>query len=442
MQSIDQPETIRAAGGLLWRECAEQLLVAVVHRTRYDDWTLPKGKLNASEPWHTAALREVKEETGYDARILGFAGAVSYQVHGRTKVVRYWHMAAHGKPSSKLDDEVAEVVWLPINQAVERLQYPAEKSLLEQVTPPHRFTSSQPERNRLWLTESLSLRRLGVTLEVFEVELDTIFEESNLANNNQPYPNWYAKSKQLFEAAKQAHRHDDAERGWRCLKAADRFSLYGLDAKALSTEAAAILTEATDKGKTTSEWRRASIKQLLSDENGDLKTSLRPREVARAKRILDEQQDNVYHKLNIIKRRLQLLTVIGLLGVMVWIVWPPISPALNVTGQVVIGTAPARHLWLAIILMGILGALVSGFSSSMTSDQSTARIPAEILATTVTLARISLAILTSLVISIFLMSGLLNIPGPSVGVLLAVAFASGFSDRLLTRALDSVLQKS
>ena len=157
MQPTDQSDMIRAAGGLLWRQCGEQTLVAVIHRTRYEgDWTLPKGKLNEGEPWHTAALREVKEETGYEARILDFAGAVSYDVKGRPKIVRYWHMAAQGEPSPNLDKEVAEVVWLPIKEAVDRLQYPTEKSLLEQATPPRQLTSNQPLRSTPFLLKVLA----------------------------------------------------------------------------------------------------------------------------------------------------------------------------------------------------------------------------------------------------------------------------------------------
>ncbi len=432
MQAVQQTDLIRAAGALLWQGPPQRRLVAVVHRQRYNDWTLPKGKLKKGESWHKAALREVKEETGYDAQILGFAGAVAYEVNGRPKIVRYWHMAAQGEPSPELDDEVAELVWLPVEQAIERLQYPLEKSLLEQTTPPDPIPSNPPQRPKRLRLDTLSLRRLGIALEIFEAELEIIFEKS------QTHSGWYVRAKQLLHAAKQAHSDRDDERGWRFLKAADRFSLYGLDVDSLNSEARAILSEATDDEKSTSKWRRASIVQLLSDEKGNVKASLRPSDVARAKRILDEQQDNVYHKLNILKLRLRLLTIIGLVAVAIWIAWPPLSPVLRATGQVVIGTDPPRRMWLAIILTGMLGALVSGFSSSMTSDQKTARIPAERLATTVTLARISLAMLSSLAISIFLMSGLLNLPGPSLGLLLAVAFASGFSDRLLVRALDSI----
>lgn len=123
---------IRAAGALLWRSSSTGYEVAIVHRRRYNDWTLPKGKLEDGESWQEAALREVKEETGCDARILGFAGAIAYLHDGNPKVVRYWHMMAEGEPSTDIDEEVDEVVWLPIEAAVKRVQYPLEQALLEE----------------------------------------------------------------------------------------------------------------------------------------------------------------------------------------------------------------------------------------------------------------------------------------------------------------------
>ena len=133
----DEPrEIIRAAGALLWQYRGSDLQIALVHRDRYDDWTLPKGKLKKRETWQQAALREVKEETGYDALILDFAGAVAYEARGKPKIVRYWHMLAQGEPSEKLDSEVDTVLWLPIAKAIEQLQYPLEQSLLEETIPP------------------------------------------------------------------------------------------------------------------------------------------------------------------------------------------------------------------------------------------------------------------------------------------------------------------
>jgi 8-oxo-dGTP diphosphatase len=135
MPAEEPTDMIRAAGALLWQGPPERRLIAVVHRNRYDDWTLPKGKLKKGESWQEAALREIKEETGYDARILGFAGAIAYEVKGRPKIVRYWHMIVQGEPA-ELENEVDELVWLTVEEAILRVQYPLEKALLEEVAPP------------------------------------------------------------------------------------------------------------------------------------------------------------------------------------------------------------------------------------------------------------------------------------------------------------------
>jgi len=81
---------VRAAGGVVVRDGR----VAVVHRPKYDDWSLPKGKLQPGESWEAAALREVEEETGLACRLQQELPAVEYEdSHGRCKTVRYWRMA-------------------------------------------------------------------------------------------------------------------------------------------------------------------------------------------------------------------------------------------------------------------------------------------------------------------------------------------------------------
>jgi 8-oxo-dGTP diphosphatase len=124
-------ETIQAAGALIWRQVSQENQVAVILRNRYDDWTLPKGKLQAGENWQQAALREVREETGYQGEITGFAGAISYLVEGQVKVVLFWHMSVSGPPATNLDSEVSHVEWLSVEEALQRLQYPLERAFLE-----------------------------------------------------------------------------------------------------------------------------------------------------------------------------------------------------------------------------------------------------------------------------------------------------------------------
>src|SRR5688572_29169540 len=120
---------IRAAGGLVWRRAKSGYELAVIRRERYNDWTLPKGKLDPGESWQTAALREVHEETGFRAKLLNFAGAVAYSTDKGPKLVRFWHMLADG-PQGSLDHEVAEVLWLPVAKARQRLDYELERALL------------------------------------------------------------------------------------------------------------------------------------------------------------------------------------------------------------------------------------------------------------------------------------------------------------------------
>jgi len=127
---------IFAAGGIVWKETPEGRKVAVIHRSRYDDWSLPKGKLIEKESWEEAAIREVKEETGCDARITGFAGSVSYQSKGNAKIVCFFTMEALRESAFTDVSEVKEVLWLSPEEALRRLDYERERALLSRTFAP------------------------------------------------------------------------------------------------------------------------------------------------------------------------------------------------------------------------------------------------------------------------------------------------------------------
>jgi ADP-ribose pyrophosphatase YjhB (NUDIX family) len=129
---------IRAAGGLLWDRPEEPRRIAMIRRIRYDDWTLPKGKLKDGESWEEAAVREVEEETGYHPTLHAFAGALAYQTSKGEKVVRFWHMVPASMKQASIDQsEVTEVIWLPAAEACRKLSYPIERALLEAWAKPH-----------------------------------------------------------------------------------------------------------------------------------------------------------------------------------------------------------------------------------------------------------------------------------------------------------------
>ncbi len=118
---------VKAAGGVVIRD-GEVLLV---HRPRYDDWTLPKGKLDPGESFEEAALREVWEETGLSCSLGEELASTEYRDNkGRPKIVRYWLMEIEGGDFEP-NDEVDEVRWVPIGEAAAELTYERDRELLE-----------------------------------------------------------------------------------------------------------------------------------------------------------------------------------------------------------------------------------------------------------------------------------------------------------------------
>jgi 8-oxo-dGTP diphosphatase len=127
-------EQVEAAGGVLWRRSdGGDVEIVVVHRPRYDDWSLPKGKLDEGETFEDAARREVEEETGMRCRLGRELGETHYEDRkGRPKVVRYWAMS-ECEGDFQANDEVDELRWVPIGDAKRLLSYDFDLELVDRV---------------------------------------------------------------------------------------------------------------------------------------------------------------------------------------------------------------------------------------------------------------------------------------------------------------------
>lgn len=136
---------VRAAGAVLWRRCPHgQVEVALVHRPRYDDWSLPKGKLDPGETTPLAAVRELAEETGFESVLGRFLTRVEYDLGGSTKVVDYFAARA-GSGRFVPNEEVDELRWLRPEQAATMVHYDSDSRVLAE------FTALPPELTTLLL---------------------------------------------------------------------------------------------------------------------------------------------------------------------------------------------------------------------------------------------------------------------------------------------------
>ncbi|APU17173.1 MULTISPECIES: NUDIX hydrolase [Actinoalloteichus] len=139
-EDVRTTKHVRAAGVVLWRAGggpAAEREVALVHRPRYDDWSLPKGKAEPGETRHATAVRETTEETGIRPVLDRLLGEVSYTLPAtavdgplRKTVTYYAARQVTDTVDRATDDEVDQVCWFPPAEAADRLTYPHDRVIL------------------------------------------------------------------------------------------------------------------------------------------------------------------------------------------------------------------------------------------------------------------------------------------------------------------------
>jgi 8-oxo-dGTP diphosphatase len=127
---LNAERPIRAAGGIVWRQREGGVEVLLVHRPKYDDWTLPKGKALEGESDEDCALREIREETGLRCELDDELASSSYAVAGRPKLVRYWRMRPIDGDFAP-HREVDEIRWLTPDDARRLLSWDRDRAVLE-----------------------------------------------------------------------------------------------------------------------------------------------------------------------------------------------------------------------------------------------------------------------------------------------------------------------
>jgi 8-oxo-dGTP diphosphatase len=130
--AVTESPLVHAAGGVVWRHGpTDEREVLVVHRPKYDDWSLPKGKRDPGETDEECALREVEEETGLRCELGPELASTSYvDANGRPKEVRYWVMRVIDG-SFTPSEEIDELRWLSVDRARNVLTYDRDSAVLD-----------------------------------------------------------------------------------------------------------------------------------------------------------------------------------------------------------------------------------------------------------------------------------------------------------------------
>jgi 8-oxo-dGTP pyrophosphatase MutT (NUDIX family) len=453
----DQDNLIRAAGGLVWVDSPNARRLAIVHRSkRYgDEWVLPKGTLEKNDVGpKAAALREVLEETQLPASTImieDFHDGISYMTKNGPKVVLFWNFKYIGTTlpvSKKLADEsgeVDEIRWVTAEEALSLLRYHKEKSLLkaESVATERKPKISFPGKilaavRRIYNYNSY--KRLQAAYGPFEIQLRRKIEQSERKRY------LAGTALQHLDRIRYALETGEIEQGWRHFYEAVRISIcMDDDPKSRHCQAIAILNEATQK---LSSWRKTTVMNLLADTSPvdaagtlqkvpadkpqNVKKTVTDYEMSVALQMMHEHFSNTYIKVHRYQYQCVILAMVGLIALGI------LTISLPGLGDQVRLDNPS--LLLSIIAFGALGGVISSIFTISKEWDPKKKIPDLILNSWMTLMRPLVGSISALAIVIFLMSGILNLNMGTVSVylVLAVAFASGFSERIIIAGVEMI----
>lgn len=426
---------IFAAGGIVWRQAAHGSEVAVIHRPKHGDWCLPKGKLKEGESWEQAARREVKEETGCDAKITGFAGTNNYQVKKTPKVVFFYNMSLEGGRPFQPSKEVDKILWMSPPEAIKRLDHIEEKNLLSKIYFGRKLS------RRFWRLTWFRFRRyhrLAGSLTAYRHELENRICKAK--ESDQKDPCWAKAAHKLLDDVEFSLSERNIDEGYKSFHAAQRMEIFGLTHKELKIRAGLLRREA----EKLSQWRKKATDDLIGHADCP-KENVDHESVYQAALIRDESFNNQHFKDGLLGTHILTLVwiLVGVILVLICLGLIGFIPAIKDT------SVPGWRILPSVAIFGLLGGTISGMISIPATTKSS-RIPELTHAIRVTLLRLFMGAGSAIVVYLFLNSQLtgivskeiLNSPGDiQPYTIYAISVAAGFSERLVLRAMEMVTRE-
>ncbi|MDQ6967020.1 MAG: NUDIX hydrolase [Mariprofundaceae bacterium] len=402
------------AGGLVWKQTSDGKKLAVIFRIRHgNEWCLPKGKPEADEPLHLAAIREVREETGCEVSLAGYAGTIAYAGQDDEKIVIFWNMQCilEAPPS---DSESVQLLWLTPEEAMRRLSHMEQKKLVSDIASVGGKGCANPDQIRT--------QRLKIAIADFRVELEQSLPNTWVNPDNK----FYLKSaEQHLACAEKALALNCYDEGWAALSTAKRAAIKGYGAADLANAATTLRQQA----QKTQGWRNKAIMALLTPDQGQ--TSVTHEAVYSASEILDEFYNNNYFKIALRRRSLKWMAYI-LMGLLITVLCASIGYQFVNTPINI-----AMLVW-PVALFGALGAAFS-VAVTLTSAPLDKDIPDQMLGTFITWMRPIIGAAAALISLVFVKAGLLDgmFRTPITNqAILAIAFISGISERFIVNIVS------
>ncbi|HEX2040315.1 MAG TPA: NUDIX domain-containing protein [Acidimicrobiales bacterium] len=420
---------VRAGGGIVWRETHRGREVLLVHRSQRADWSLPKGHVKSGEEIVDAAVREVREETGYRVGPTQFADVFFYEADGEPKIVAFWHMALLAPRPDGPADHTAE--WCTVEEALERLTHEQHRELLRTASERAVALPRGVEEARVPRWAGLYRRRLYGSLRSQSEELTLTASAASVRRDTDD--SWITPALRLLaasaEAARRAHRQDEA---WRCLHAARRLEVLGFEEAQVGAEAVRVRSEAEHK---LGPWRRNAVLSVLAEMKAGDARGNRQR-LAAALSVIDEHSGNEHHRRSLILRHLTAqaaVLLVALVAVVLFIgrSWITLEEPLRSHGWVVVAVAAA----------GAAGGAMSNVQRIGTAS-ARGRVPEESLSLALAAVRPLVGAFAAVVVYVLLRLGILQFEDPKTGTAVALAFAAGFTERVFTGAIGTLTGES
>lgn len=253
-----------AAGGIVERRVEGRLEIAVIHRPRYDDWSLPKGKTESGETLIETAIREVKEETMHRVAVEGFAGAIHYVASGVPKILLNWRMSLLEILQGPESDEVDKVVWLTPSEAVAKISYAQQRNSINDLYKENTIDCRKSKWDTLRALKTLLLendryRRLEAAIYIFQVDLGAEVNQEVALDNVSALET----CRSLLQSSKVCLGKGQIDEGWRFLTAAQANQALILS----ESRSATLIASLTNEMEKLNPWRKRTIEALIGSHD-------------------------------------------------------------------------------------------------------------------------------------------------------------------------------